>query len=205
MRSVSLLVLPFAAVALLAGCSGSDPQPPATQTVSASPSATASPNATVSPSSTSSASPEIDPTAPDGQCADEVLSVEVTGGDAGAGNIDYEVVFTNSGGADCVLQGAPGVSVVGDSDGTQLGQAATQPTSGSPAAVTVPAGGSVSATLTSVNIAGGGGPLGDQCPVTDGDGYRVYPPHSFRAFFVPSAGVPACTGDTLWLTVLDVQ
>lgn len=198
-RSPSLIV-PLALAVALAGCSSGTPgssSSPASPTSSAP----ASPAATASPS----ASASTDPTAPDGQCADDVLSVELSGGDAGAGSIGYELVFTNGGTTECVLAGAPGVSVVGDGDGTQIGEAATQDETSDPTPVTLAPGGTATAELRAVNIEGGGGALGDACPTTTGDGYRVFPPHSFNSIFIDSPGVPACTGTTPWLTVSVVQ
>lgn len=112
-----------------------------------------------------------------------------------------QIVFTNTGPTACVLRGAPGVSVVGRGDGTQLGEAADRAADQNPPAVTLAAGGgTASAPLQSVNIGTDGGPLGTACAVEAGDGYRVYPPHSYVAVFVP-ATVDACTSGTAWMTV----
>ena len=195
MRSFPLLALPVIAIALLAGCSGaSEPSAGTSAPTSAAP--TVPPAETPAPTGT----PQVDPNAPAGQCADANLTVTVVpdAGGAGAGSTVSSVVFTNTGDA-CVLEGAPGVSVVGSGNGTQIGVPAEQ--SGTPVAVDIPAGGAAHATLTAINIGSGGGPLGADCAVTTGDGYRVYPPHSFEAVFVPLAGVAACSSDSVFLRI----
>lgn len=197
MRHSLRLAVPavFLTALALTGCGGASAPSPSASTGSAAPSQSASPTA----------SAEVDPNAPDGQCADSVIQVTVSGSDAGAGSIASNVVFTNTDQDACVLRGAPGVSVVGDGNGTQLGAPAAQQEDASPTDVTLPAGGSASAILTSANIGSDGGPLED-CDAVVGDGYRIFPPHSFTAVFVASAGVPACSNaSVVWMTVGPVQ
>lgn len=187
--SAPILVSVAAVVLVLGGCASSTPA------------STPSPTSTVAPNSAtdSARSATADPNAPAGQCADASLSVSISGGDAGAGSIDSEVVFTNTGATSCELRGAPGVSVV-DAAGTQLGEPAEQIGDDAPETLTLQPGGSVSASLTATNIDPGGGPL-DDCPVAHGTGYRVYPPHSFTGFIVPADQVPACDSSTVFLKV----
>lgn len=196
-QSPVVAVLAVASLAaILAGCSPTpDPTPSTTTTTPTSATPTSTPTATTTPA--------VDPDAPAGQCADDALSVAVTEADAGAGNLYYQVVFTNTGADSCELRGYPGVSVVGGGNGTQIGAAAAELQGGPQVATyTLEPGGSMGAALTAVNVEGGGGPLGDSCQATTGDGWRVYPPHSFVAVFVPSAGVAACANaDTPWLTI----
>lgn len=179
----------------LAGCAGSPATPTTPPATSSSP--------TPSPTPTSTPTASTDPNAPAGQCADSALSVSVEQIDAGAGSISYSVVFTNTGSAPCELRGAPGVSVV-DASGTELGPPAEQVDDDAPATVGVAAGASVSAPLQATNIDPDGGPL-DDCPVVQGTGYRVYPPHSFTGFVVEAGQVPACDSDTVFLHVGPVQ
>jgi hypothetical protein len=54
--------------------------------------------------------------------------------------------------------------------------------------------------LKVTNIGTNGGPLSG-CTVQKGDGYRVYPPHSTRAFFVPDAKAVACVKGPVFMTV----
>lgn len=180
------------AAALLSACAGSAPAP-----------TTPPPTASPSPSATPTPTASVDPNAPAGQCADDALTVSISGGDAGAGSIGYELVFTNTGSAACELRGAPGVSVI-DASGTQLGEPAEQVGDDAPETLTLEPGGSVMAQLTAVNIDPDGGPL-DDCPVVHGTGYRVYPPHSFTGFVVDASNVPACDSSTVFLKVGPVQ
>ena len=134
-------------------------------------------------------------------CADDVLevTVEQSPDGGGAGTTSANVVFTNTGSDSCELRGAPGVSVI-NASGTQLGEPADQQEVDTPPTITLAPGGTAIAPLESVNIGSDGGALGSACPVVDGAAYLVYPPHSFTAFEVP-AEVPACEGDTPWMTV----
>jgi hypothetical protein len=196
-RSPKKLFITGAVVVLglaLAGCA-SGAQPTTSPSPTASP--TESPTPTPSPTQT-------DPNAPTGQCADDALEVTIESDGAGAGSLDYSVVFTNTGDAACELRGAPGVSVIDDA-GTQLGQPAEQEGDDAPQTLTVEPGASVMAPLQAVNIDPDGGPL-DDCPVTYGTAWRVYPPHSFSAFDVTAADrLPACDSGTVWLSVGPVQ
>lgn len=56
-----------------------------------------------------------------GRCHTSELAVSLTGGDAGAGSVYYTVDFRNTSGHDCTVSGYPGVSLVGNGDGTQIG------------------------------------------------------------------------------------
>ena len=194
MQRCAFVIASLAAAVLLAGCAGPGDDGGAAGASSPSES---SPSATVS-----SPAPSAEPTDPEaaaGQCADAALAVDVAQDAAGtgAGSIGYRVVITNTGGDACELRGYPGVSVVGGGDGTQLGVPAARPDDVPPQTVTVAPGTSVAAPFQSVNLGGGGGPLG--CPTAEGDGWRIYPPHSFRAFFVEAPGVLACTDDEVFL------
>jgi hypothetical protein len=196
-RSALAVTTAITAVLLtgLVGCSGS----PATPTTP--PATSSSPTPPPTPTTTPTAS--TDPNAPAGQCADGALAVSVEQVDAGAGSISYNVVFTNTGSSPCELRGAPGVSVV-DASGAELGQPAAQVDDDAPATVSVAAGASVTAPLQATNIDPDGGPL-DNCPVVQGTGYRVYPPHSFTGFVVEAGQVPACDSDTVFMQVGPVQ
>lgn len=213
-----------ALIGMLVGCTAPpDTTPPrATRTVtsaSSSPpavvptvSSTDSPRSSGAPS-TSAASPtgRIDPNAPAGQCADADLavSVQADGELSGAGQADSFVVFRNTGTRDCVLRGAPGVSLVGDDNGTQVGAAAARATRGDP--VTIAPGSYAAAVLTYPNVDKNGGAYGDadghdpQCEAEPVDGYRVYPPHSFRAFFSSAEHLYGCSTELQALRVETVQ
>lgn len=217
MRRLGGAAAAAAVLILLTGCGSEATTPTATPTVtvvetpsasssaSATPSsgatATASASASSAPASSSSAS-SGDPGRPADQCADDAIgvSVNVADGGGGAGNEEYNVIFTNTGGDSCVLRGTPGVSVVGDGNGTQLGQPASRNQSNATDVRLTP-GESAAAPLRIVNIRNGGGPLGSACQVKKGDGFRVYPPHSTKAFFSESDDAYACTSSRVFMTV----
>lgn len=91
-----------------------------------------------------------------------------------------------------------------DASGNQIGLPADRSETDTPSTVTLAPGGTAIAPLSAVNIGSDGGPLGSSCSVVQAVAYRVYPPHSFTAFEVPSQ-VPACDGNTVWMNVLAVQ
>jgi hypothetical protein len=191
-RLLALSALAASAGLALAGCAAAEP---ASSASSASPTRSAS----TTPSASASPTDRVDPDAPQGQCADDAMSVAVTPDQAGgaAGSIAYDVVITNTGTAQCVLDGYPGVSVVGGGDGSQIGPAADR-TGDTPKPVTLDPGGTVTAVMTVANIGDAGGPVSGCTPVA-GDGWRVYPPHSYRAYFVPDATVTACKDGPVWM------
>lgn len=198
------------AVLVLTGCGSQAAQPTSSPSVTIAPMTSAPSTPTPTPSSTASttatATPEAtttsataDPDRPKGQCADDVIGVGVYASDAGAGSRYYRVLFTNTGGTSCVLRGTPGVSVVGDGNGTRLGRPATAVQSGVKT-VTLGVGESAAAVLKVTNIGTDGGPLSG-CTVRKGDGYRVYPPHSTRAFLSADPKAVACSPGPVFMSV----
>ncbi|RFA07191.1 hypothetical protein B7R21_16505 [Subtercola boreus] len=204
MNTRAALFVVAAAALTVTGCAAGQPAPTVTTTttVTSAPTAPATSTATGTPTPTATAGGQVDPDAPAGQCADSALAVAVTpaAGGAAAGSVFFTVDFTNTGAGACDLRGAPGVSIVGDGNGTQLGSPARQ-TDQTLATVTLQPGQSVSAPLQQTNIDAAGGPLAGNCTVVPGDGYRIYPPHSFTAFFVASAGILACSNTVDWMNV----
>jgi hypothetical protein len=158
------------------------------------------------PSSTVTGTPEpttapvgTDPNRPANQCTDIGVSVVIAKGGGGAGSEYYDVLFTNTGGTACALRGTPGVSVVGDGSGTQLGKPADQVRTGI-RTLSLQAGDTVAAPLKIVNIGTNGGPL-PGCTVQKGDGYRVYPPHSRKAYFVQDPRAVACVKGPSFMSI----
>jgi len=204
-RTLAIPTLVVAALVFgLAGCSAS-PTPAPTVTVTAPTASGSSSPAPSAPATTSPTPPEADPSDPDapaGQCADSAIGTKVLDSDSGAGSRYYQLVFTNTGSTDCELRGYPGVSVVGGGNGTQLGKAAERVEGMAIATYTLKPGDSIGASIQMVNIGTDGGPLDTACDVAAGDGWRIYPPHSFAAVFIESPGLPACLSpDVSWLRV----
>ncbi|WP_345482013.1 DUF4232 domain-containing protein [Amnibacterium soli] len=206
MRVLPGAALVAAALLALTGCGSQATEETASPSVTVAPTTSAPPaSPTASASATASATPDApeteEPTAapvetgggaPAGQCSDDALGIRIDrapdGG--GAGSEYYQVVFTNTGGSTCALRGTPGVSVVGNGDGTQLGKPAARDQAGV-RTVRLGIGLSVAAPLKVVNIGTDGGPL-EGCSVQRGDGYRVYAPHSRKAVLVRDATAVAC-------------
>jgi hypothetical protein len=209
MRVLGGAVLGAAVVLALTGCGSQATQPTRTATVTVAPSPSASstapsPGATASTTRTATPQPTAtrtaaDPGRPANQCTDLGVSVITAPGGGGAGSEEYQVLFTNTGGTPCALRGTPGVSVVGGGDGTQLGKPAAR-NQAAVRTLTLQAGDTVMAPLSVVNIGTNGGPL-DGCTVRKGDGYRVYPPHSTRAFFVQDSSAVACSPGPSFMSV----
>jgi hypothetical protein len=157
---------------------------------------------------TTKAAARTDPAAPEGQCADSALKVEVRETGGGLGSRQDLFVFRNTGSASCGLSGAPGVSVVGDGNGTELGKPAGRYPGSSSKVATLQPGESVTAELNRLYVDGKTTTFRTDaglvaCKPKHGDGYRVYPPHSYEAVFVKH-DVWACTTDFVWMHIAPV-
>ncbi|WP_223691628.1 DUF4232 domain-containing protein [Leifsonia poae] len=186
-HTVRMSLLIAAVAVVLTGCATTSGTP------SGSPSSSSSPTETTSPRPTGSSSP----IPIDGQCATADLTGTIgKGGGGAAGSVEVTIVLTNNGSAQCSLQGWPGVSFVGDGNGTQLGKAAEFDRSTPHATVTLSPGGSVQAPLRitqALNYST------DDCKPQQADGFRVYPPGSTESLFVKDADVTACTSTSISL------
>ena len=178
-----------AALLMTAGCSaaGSDGADGA-GTPSATTSASPGPTAAGSPSPTGAASgPGTTPDASDGaasppRCLTPNLegSLDAVEGGASAGHYELEIELENEAAEPCTLQGWPGVSFVGDGNGSQIGASATLDRSSPHGSVTLAPGASAHANLSVANAQN----FGEDCEQTAADGLRVYPPGEKRSLFV---------------------
>ena len=187
----------------------------AASSAAASSAAASSAAASSAPAQPSSADPNptasatrTDPGAPKGQCADSALRLDIQETGGGLGSRQDLIVFRNAGTTTCALAGAPGVSVVGDGNGTQLGQPAGRGPGASEVFQLKP-GDTVTAELDRISVDGRTTTFssdGDQvaCDVQKGDGYRIYPPHSFKAVLLRRSDVWACTSKFVWMHVSPV-
>lgn len=98
------------------------------------------------------------------------------------------------------MRGFPGVSFVGDNNGTQIGAPAQREEVGSEATINLPPGGTASAALL---IANAGNYDASTCEPTPTDGFRVYPPNSTTAIFIPDTDWTGCASTSIEL--LSVQ
>lgn len=192
----SVLARPALALALaaafalgVAGCA-SGANPSASPTSSGATSGTSG-SASPRPTATSTSQPV------EGQCATSDLSGSIgRGGGGAAGSVEVTLVLTNNGSAQCSLQGWPGVSFVGDGNGTQLGNAADFDRSTPHDTVVLQPGGTAQAPLKITQALNY--PDADCKPKT-ADGFRVYPPGSTESLFVADTNYTACTTTTVGL------
>jgi hypothetical protein len=184
-RAVSATAVAFTFAVLLAGSVSPSPAP------TGSPSASTTSTSRPTPTSTATATPI------DGQCDTGDLSGTIAqGGGGAAGSVEVTLVLTNNGSSECSLQGWPGVSFVGDGNGTQLGAAAQFDRSTPHPTVVLQPGGTAQAPLRITQALNY--PEAD-CAPKQADGFRVYPPGATESLFVKDASVTACTKDSVSL------
>lgn len=190
LRISCVSALAIGAAVLLAGCSGSGPAPAKTTTVTVSPSPSAAP---------SSPATAAGPT----RCRTANLSgsTATANGGGAAGSTFLDLVLTNTSAAPCTLQGWPGVSFVGDNNGTQLGAAASFNRQSPHATVTLAADGGTASAQLQIVVAQNYS-AGDCNPVT-ANGFRVYPPGETASLYIPDAQVTACTSPSIKLLTVD--
>jgi hypothetical protein len=129
----------------------------------------------------------------DARCHTSELEVTDGGGDGAAGSVYHTLNFRNSGDRTCTVAGFPGVSLVGDDNGTQIGAAADRESGGAADPVTLGPGQSATAQLRIVNVDN----YGDQCTVAPADGLRIYPPDELDSTYLPMSGLRGCTNDDI--------
>ena len=182
-----------AALLLTAGCSGgsagSEPEAgasSASDTTTASPSSPASDTPSAPAGDDESSEPDASPAGDSGAETARCLTPDLAGsvvaveGGGSAGHTEVAIVLKNEAAAPCILQGWPGVSFVGDNNGTQIGAAATLDRSSQHDTVTLDPGTTAHANLSIANAQN----YDDGCEQTTADGFRVYPPGEKRSLFV---------------------
>lgn len=99
------------------------------------------------------------------------------------------IALTNTGEHSCTLQGWPGVSLVGDGNGTQLGAPATLDRSSPHPTITLAPNAVARAAL---NIVQAAAIPSSSCRPQTADGFRVYPPGEKAGLFIKDGSVTAC-------------
>jgi len=189
--AVVVLALIIAVVWLVVASNAANPTPTPTPTAT---SASPTPTHTTTSTPTHTTAPAVT------RCTVDQLSVTLGQGNGAAGSQLVPILFTNTGSTPCELHGFPGVSFVGNNNGTQLGAAADQDSATAIKQNTLQPGGVVQAGLKIEQAANF-----DNCTVVPANGLRVYPPHSYDAVFVPATGLSACSNaDVHLLTVKPV-
>ncbi|MDQ6739357.1 MAG: DUF4232 domain-containing protein [Actinomycetota bacterium] len=114
-------------------------------------------------------------------------SVDDTGGGA-AGGIYMKLILQNASAATCILDGYPGVSLVGGGNGTQLGAPANRNAELPSAGPITMAPGSRAAAVLHYTQAGNY----QGCTQAPADGLRIYPPSATDALYIAHQ-LTACT------------
>jgi hypothetical protein len=208
-RLVSGVLVPCALVlGTVAACSSSQEESTVTATPSptaASPTTDASPTTAVSASTaaepTTTSATSVAPAGGPGTCTGEMLSGQIVeGGGGAAGHTGVRIEFTNTSSQSCSMHGFPGVSFVGDNNGTQIGAPAQRESGAPEATVDLAPGRTAYAALLIANAQNYDAAT---CQPTPVDGFRVYPPNSTTALFVRDARWTGCAASTVEL--LSVQ
>jgi hypothetical protein len=205
-------ILAASSLFLLAACTG-QPAPVANPQIptigSTVPSAESEPPSTepvTPPPSSAEVPPPAPPPAPavagKADCKAANLKLSIGGGDAAAGTVYRQLVFTNTGASPCVLQGFPGVSYVAGDDGHQVGPAAVRiGTKGE--AIDLAPGASAAAPVGFTQVRNYDEAV---CKPTAVRGLRVYPPQETASMFIALEGT-GCAGNPpgQQLTVKTIQ
>lgn len=128
-------------------------------------------------------------------CATGDLTIAIAGEQGAAGSLIYNLGFNNAAENACTLTGFPGVSLVGEGTGTQLGAPAIREGANG-ATVTLNPGETGYASLR-VSRAENLAP--DACDLVVANGLRIYPPNQTTAAYAPVTEVSACSGSDIEL------
>ena len=124
-------------------------------------------------------------------CTDATILVTAGQLDAAMGTAGVQILFTNTGPTECLLQGYPGVALAG-ADHQQVGTDAARRPATIPLLALAP-GGQGAAQFLVANGTGYEPPTATPCSQAPVAGLRVYAPGSRKLVFVP-APLQVCTG-----------
>jgi hypothetical protein len=194
-RALVLLVVLAWATACVPTSPTTSPPPTTSSPPSASTGPTAPVTSTASSSSSSSGAPagtsgsasESGATVPPCTTGDLDVSLAEAEGGAAAGSNYLLVQFRNTAAIACTLYGWPGVSLVGDGNGTQLGAPASRVQPDDRRIVRIEPGKQATALLRVTQA----GNYGHSCDLVSADGFRIYVPDQTAAVFV-TRKTPAC-------------
>jgi hypothetical protein len=159
----------------------------ASSTGATSPSASSS--ASSPPTTSSRATAHAPGSAAPARCPSSHLKVSLATSEGAAGSTYDTLRLTNTGTASCTLHGYPGISLVGHGNGTQIGAAADRDHSVAPTTVLIRPGGS---TTFVVRLVQAGNYPRSTCLPSAADGFRVYPPGSTAALYLPLKAATGC-------------
>jgi hypothetical protein len=110
------------------------------------------------------------------------------------------LVLTNKGSTACTVKGYPGVSFVGNGNGTQLGSAASRDAGGIAITTLTLAHGESAHSQLNITVAGNYDPT--TCKPKAADGLRVYPPDETHSLFIASTTYTACQNASVVLILV---
>lgn len=187
MRILSLLAVPVAATALLAGCASgtgttASPAPGGSGGIGNAPTSASTSQASTSQASSAPATQAT--TQSSGgegggtssgtpRCHTGDLALTQGAGGAAAGTWSLNLVLTNKSGHTCTIYGYPGVSWVTGDDGTQVGDPLTRDASGPKKTITLTSG---AASHALILVPQSGNYDSGTCKPVAARGLRVYPP-----------------------------
>ncbi|MEV4313504.1 DUF4232 domain-containing protein [Actinocrispum sp. NPDC049592] len=186
--------------ALIGGCGKTAPT-----AAEGTPSASTSTTTTTVPSTTTTTTTAAPPPSPaqaaPAECKVADLSLSIRGEDGALGTIYRGLVFTNTGGRTCTIEGFPGVSFVAGDDGHQVGQPAVRD-GAKGGVVSLKPGDAATAPVgfTSIDAYDPA-----ECQPTPVRGLRVYPPHDTASAFVAFPGQACANPSVPHLKVLTVH
>jgi hypothetical protein len=132
--------------------------------------------------------------------ANQLTATLGAGSGSGAGHAYPVLVLTNKGSTTCTVRGYPGVSFVGNGNGTQLGAAATREAAGIPITTLTLAPGA--AAHAQLNITMAGNYAAATCKPKTADGLRIYPPDETSSVFVATTTYTACQSASIVLVIV---
>ncbi len=193
MRALGFLVVAAFAVGCVPSSSNTTPTP--VESTGSPPSETSSDTAApATPSDTGASASPSETDAPACTTDDLAVSIAEAPGGGAAGSNYLVVRFRNTSSAACSLYGWPGVSLVGDGNGTQLGAAASRVQPEARRVVGIEPGKQTTALLRVTQA----GNYGDSCEAATADGFRIYVPNQKSAVYV-ARKTPACRNKSIKL------
>lgn len=137
-----------------------------------------------------------------GMCATNDLEITTADSQGAAGSTLVNVVFKNTSSEPCSMRGFPGVSMVANHNGTQLGKPAQREKDVPSKDVKLDPGASA---IAPVKITQVGALDPQECKPQDADGLRVYPPEQTKAAYVSMKNLEGCSGEVEYLSVQPVS
>lgn len=136
------------------------------------------------------------------RCHNSQLAVRLGKPEGTAGSVYVRIVFKNTSGTRCTLDGHPGVSFVAGDDGHQVGLSAHRAQSSRPKRISIAPGHHASAVL---RITDEGAYAGRDCRPVHARGLRIYPPDSYYAVYLPDPQKACSSHGVRQMTIRSVR